>query len=317
MKIKFPITFLAAFLIVFSACKENPKNKTEKAPLTDENSVLVSDKFGEARVPQSPKRVVAYNYGVVDIMDALGVSDRIIGFSKSNTPDYLKKYKDDKDLIDFGGTKDPNFEKINNADPDLIFTESRIEKDHEELKKIAPAVMVTIDYQKDYIEEIKDNVRTVGKIFNQSEKAKELIVELEKTIDENQAPDPDQKGLVVMFNNNKFGAFGPHSRYGFIYENFGVSPISEDIGVSAHGYNISSEYIQEHNPDILYVIDKNAAHHEGNINKKGVENKLIQETNAYKNGKIIYLTPDLWYYGGTGIRAMMQMAEEVGSAYKE
>lgn len=316
MKNKISITLLAVFLMTITACKESNKNKTQKTSLTEDNSILVTDKFGEVRIPKSPERVVAYNYGVIDIMDALGVSDRIIGFSKSNTPDYLKKFKDNKDLINFGGTKDPNFEKINNANPDFIITEPRIEKDHEELQKIAPALFMNIGYD-DYIGDIKKNVRTLGKIFEKEDKAEALITDLEKTIDENRAPDTDKKALVVMFNNNKFAAFGHNSRYGFIYDDFGVPAIANDIAASTHGYNISSEYIQEQNPDIIYVIDKNAAHHEGNINKKGVENKLVQETNAYKNGKIIYLTPDLWYYGGGGIQAMEMMAEEIGSAFKK
>lgn len=309
---KTSILSLIGLVILSSGCKNNT---TKKATLTDENSIVLTDKFGEVRIPKSPQRVVAYNYPVIDIMQALGVDNRIVGFSKSNTPDYLKPFKDNKSLEDFGGTKDPNFEKINNANPDLIITEPRIEKDHKELQKIAPALFVDIDYS-DYVGNIKKNVRNLGKIFEKEDKAEELIAHLEKTLKENHAPNNEKKALVVMFNNNKFAAFGSNSRYGFIYDDFGVPPISDNIAVSTHGYNISSEYIQEHNPDILYVIDKNAAHHEGDINKKGVENKLVQETNAYKNGKIIYLTADLWYYGGGGIQGMELMAKEIGSAFK-
>lgn len=305
------IPLLLTATLIFQSCK----NTSAKKELTDENSVVLEDKFGETRLPLNPERVIPYNYGVLDVLDELGLGDRVIGFSKSNTPDYLKKYKDDKSLVDFGGTKDPNFEKINAENPDVIITEPRIEKDHNEINKIAPSIFMDIDYA-DYIGSMKENVKNLGKLFEIEAKADSLIKTVDKAIEANKAPDDSLKGLVVMFNNGKFGAFGPSSRYGFIYDDFNVPPISEDIEASIHGYNISSEYIQKHNPDILFVIDKNAAHHQGDINKSEVENDLIKETNAYKNDKIIYFTGDLWYYGAGGTKAMKLMAEEIGQAFE-
>src|SRR5699024_8763355 len=229
------IPLLLAVALIVQSCKNTSSNKE----LTDENSITLEDKFGETRLPLNPERVIPYNYGVLDVLDELGLGDRVIGFSKSNTPDYLKKYKDDKSLVDFGGTKDPNFEKINAESPDLIITEPRIEKDHEEIKKIAPSIYMDIGYD-DYIGSMRENVKKLGKIFDIEAKADSLIKTVDQAIEANKAPDDSQKGLVVMFNNGKFGAFGPSSRYGFIYDDFDVPPISEDIESSIHGYNISS-----------------------------------------------------------------------------
>lgn len=313
MKKTIPLLTALSLFLSLQACKNNKKSSQKE--LTDENSVTIADEYGEHKVPKSPERVIAYNYQTVDIMDALDLEDNIIGFSKKNTPDYLKKFKENDDLKDVGGTKDPNFETINALNPGLIVMEHRTEKDHDELAKIAPTLMLDADYE-DYVTSIKENVRKIGKIYGIEDKAQDKIKDLEKVVEANKAPeDSDKQGLVVMYNNGNFAAFGPNdSRYGFIYYDFNVKPVAKDIENSIHGQSISSEYIQEHNPDILYVIDKNAAHHEGDVQKSSIENKLVKETNAYKNDKIIYLTPDLWYYAG-GIQSMKTMAKEIGAPF--
>lgn len=307
--------FLIILVVAFSfeACQNS--KKADKPKLTDENSVVIQGRFDEVRVPKDPQRIVAYSYQGLDILEAMGLADRVVGYSKANTPKYLKKFQDDQSIQDFGGTKDPNFEKINAAEPDLIIMEHRIEKDYDELSKIAPAIFIDNDYE-DYIGSIKENVTKVGEIFEMEDKAKEVITDLEKTIEANKAKVNSENALIVMYNRGNFGAFGSNSRYGFIHDDFNVAIAAKDIQSSIHGYNISSEYIQEKNPDILFVIDKNAAHGEGDIHKKEIENKLIKQTKAYKNNKIIYLTPDLWYYGG-GVQAMKKMADEVGESFKE
>lgn len=314
MHFKVLFSFAICLFLLITSCKNSSTKKTELSP---ENTVLVHDKYGEIRVPKNPKRVVVYTYQALDIMKDLGVSNHVIGFSKSNTPDYLKEFKADPSLLDFGGTKEPNFEKINEANPDLIIIEHRVEKDRDELLKIAPTLYIDVDYN-DYIGSIRKNTETLAKVFGVEEKGAEVIREMDRVIEDNKAhTDDQQKALIVMYNNGNFSAFGDHSRYGFIHDDFNVQPVSKSIESSLHGYNISSEYIQEHNPDILFVEDKNAAHHKGDINQTEIENELVKQTKAYQQGKIIYLTPDLWYYGGGGTIGMKLMAQEIGAAFKE
>ncbi|MBF4291384.1 ferric anguibactin-binding protein, partial [Vibrio anguillarum] len=64
--------------------------------------------------------------------------------------------------------------------------------------------------------------------------------------------------LVVMHNNGSFSSFGIESRYGFVFDVLGVKPASTEIAASLHGQPISSEFINQANPDILYIIDRTA-----------------------------------------------------------
>ena len=86
---------------------------------------------------------------------------------------------------------------------------------------------------------------------------------------------------------------------------------------SRHGQEVSFESVKEINPDILFVINRTLAIGGDNSSNDGVlENALIAETPAAKNGKIIQLTPDLWYLSGGGLESTKLMIEDAQKALK-
>ncbi len=307
-------TLLALVMLIFSlqSCK-NKAQKPEKQ-LTEENSILVQDKFGEIRVPKSPKRIVVLTLAGLDDLEALGLSKNVVGFPKQLVPDYLKDLQENDSITDAGSLTEPNFRIVNDLNPDLIIIGPRQRKSRAELSKIAPTIYYDLDYT-NFLGSVKKNVMRLGKIYNQEDKAKTLISNTFNKVDKHKNTDSTLTGLVVLHNNGKFSAYGGGSRFGFIHDNFDITPVSHNLKASTHGNSISSEYIQEHNPDILFVIDRNAAIGRGHMDRSTVENALIKETSAYKNGKIIYLTPKVWYLAGGGIQALQIMTKEVGQAF--
>ena len=66
------------------------------------------------------------------------------------------------------------------------------------------------------------------------------------------------------------------------------------------------------NPDFIFVIDRTLAiGGDDTQNSDILNNSLLQETNAGKNGHIVTLTPDLWYLSGGGLESTKLMFEEV------
>lgn len=291
------------------ACKNEGNQK--ESQLNDENSIVLTDKFGEVRVPKSPARVVVFDLGVLDIMDELGLEKNVIGMPKQVVPSYLEKFKDNKDITNTGSLVEPNFQKVNEANPDLIIISGRQEKDRDEFKRIAPTLFIDLDYQ-NYLASVSKNIEKIGKIFEMENEAQAINEDMLQTVKNNAPKNKDLKGLFVMYNNGKFSAYGKNSRFGFLHDSFGIPPISEDIEASNHGLSISSEYIQEMNPDILFILDRNAAIGEGGIHKNSIENGLIKETSAFKNDRIVYLSPQVWYLSGGGITSIKMMSQEVG-----
>lgn len=299
--------------VIFKSCQFN-SGKEEPVALTDENSVLIQDKFGEKRIPLNPERVVIFDLGVLDIFNEFDLTAHIAGIPKQVIPEYLRAFEKDENIANIGSMVEPNFQKVNESKPDLIIMSGRQEKDYKEFSKIAPTLFIDIDYD-NYIESIANNISLIGKIFGKEEEANRINDDLFAAIEAGKAPNQELNGLFVLYNNGKFSAYGSSSRFGFIHDDLNVPLAAKDIEASTHGLSISSEYIQEKNPDILFVLDRNAAIGEEGIHKSSIENSLIKQTSAYKNNRIVYLDPQIWYLAGGGFQSTLFMIKEISQAY--
>ena len=121
-------------------------------------------------------------------------------------------------------------------------------------------------------------------------------------------------GLIVLVNEGRYSAYGKGSRFGIIHDVFGIKPADQNIEVATHGQSVSNEFIQKVNPDYLFVIDRGAALKKNDLNTAAFSNPLIEKTNAYKNDKIIFLSPDVWYLSGGGLESVGMMVDEIERA---
>ena len=164
-----------------------------------------------------------------------------------------------------------------------------------------------------YMDSFKHNMELVAEIFGKEDEMKAELAEIDEQIAaiKEKTASNDAKALIVLGSEGKVSAYGPNSRFGLIHDVFGFKAADEKIEVSTHGQNITFEYILETNPDILFVVDRDAAVGGDASAKDSIENELVKKTNAYKNDKIIYLNADYWYLSGGGLLSMKEMIKEV------
>lgn len=307
MKNTIKLSALVLFL-TFTSCK-NDKTQDENSSETTEK-VTITHSLGTAEVIKKPTKVVVLDLASLETLDELGI--KIIGMPKGNVPNHLQKYKDDASIVDLGTLKEINYEKLNELNPDVIFMSARLQDSYAELAKIAPVVYTEIDY-KDYINSIRKNFGYFGDIFDKKQDTDKALKNIEDKIAlvNEKNKDSDKKALVILHNNGKFSAYGKGSRFGFIHDVLGVKEAVENLEVARHGQAVSNEFIQEANPDYIFVVDRTAVVDKKATNKEEIENKLIQQTNAFKNGKIIYLNPEIWYLSGGGIISINKMIGDI------
>lgn len=274
--------------------------------------IEVTDSNGKVTVPFSPKKVVVFDNSALDTMDALGVGDRVVGAATSNMPDYLKSYA----AVDSaGGIKEPDLEKINQIQPDLIIISGRQRDFQKDLEAIAPTIFLSVDNENTW-SSIDNNIQTIAQIFGKEEEAKKQLTALQTRIANlsETAEASKEKALVVMMNEGSLSAFGLGSRYSIVYDTFGFTPVDDTLEASTHGQNISYEYLLEKNPDIIFVIDRTKAIGGDTSQSTLTENELVQQTTAGKNGKVIELNPQVWYLAGSGIESLDIMLSDVEPA---
>ncbi|MEF1291150.1 ABC transporter substrate-binding protein, partial [Vibrio sp. M260118] len=115
-------------------------------------------------------------------------------------------------------------------------------------------------------------------------------------------------------NGGKVSVFGAQSRFAALYELFGFSEVTANKANKAHGDLISYEYIAEANPPYLLVLDRDQAigRESGEAFKK-LNNSLISQTDAVKNGHVHYLNPHAWYISASGIQATQIMIDDINA----
>ena len=67
-----------------------------------------------------PQRIAILDMASLDILDALGVGDRVVG-SASTSLDYLQSYVTDANISNLGTIKEADLEAVMACEPDVIF----------------------------------------------------------------------------------------------------------------------------------------------------------------------------------------------------
>ncbi|WP_042374524.1 siderophore ABC transporter substrate-binding protein, partial [Neobacillus jeddahensis] len=256
------LSLIFAMMFVLAACgqssKEEGKEKTGTTNKTEAAEKLtIKHEYGEAVLEKNPQKVVVFDFGVLDTLDVLGIE--VTGLPKGSIPSYLEKYADKK-YTNVGSLKEPDFEAIHALKPDVIFISGRQAALYDQFAEIAPTIYIGIDYA-NYMESFEKNMNTIGEIFGKEDKVASELKDIKADVKElhQQTVSLDKKALILLANEGKISAYGPSSRFGIIHDVFGFGAADENIEVSTHGQSVTSEYIMEKNPDVLFIIDRSVA----------------------------------------------------------
>ncbi len=319
--LKLTFTFLLASSLF--ACTANNESQTSQATESSSEAnqgessqaleeITIKHSKGEATIKKNPEKVVVFDMGTLDTMDKLGV-EADFALPLDSIPSYLTGYEN---ATNAGGLKEPDIETIYTFEPDAIFISGRQADFYDELNKIAPTVYVDLDYKK-YMEDFKTNVTNIGKIFDKEDLALEEYNKIEEKIAsvKEKTNNSNEKALIIMTNSGKISAYGAGSRFGIIHDVLGFKEADENMykseeEITTHGKEVSFEYISQINPDILFVVDRDAAvGGDGNASDT-LNNELVNNTNAAKNNKVITLDPEIWYISGGGLQSVSDMIDE-------
>lgn len=323
------VTILMAMVVlVLAACgsKEKDNDNATEGDTTSDYSVTIpgstvegrdgNTTFKDVTLTKKPEKVVVFDNGFLDTLDSLGVE--VTAVVQDSLPAYLSKFEDKK-YENAGTLFEPDYEKLSTLNPDIIFISGRAAAAYDELSKIAPTVYIGVD-NANFLNSFKTNVELAGKIFGKEKEAQEAFLAYEAKVAEVKAAADasDEKALIVLGSEGALSAYGKGSRFGVVHDVFGVKTADDNIAASSHGADASFEYVLDVNPDILFVVDRDAVVNENGESgtKAAIENEIVGGTNAVKNGKVYYLNPEIWYLSGGGLQSETAKADDVLKAFK-
>ena len=272
----------------------------------------------ELEVPYNPERIAILDMASMDILDNLGVGDRIVG-SASTSLDYLQQYVTNDNVANLGTIKEADLEAVMACEPDIIFIGGRLSKSYDDLSEIAPVVYLATDTEKGVVESVGANARTIASIFGLEDQVDDKIAGFEDRIAALRSFAEGKNAIVGLVTSGGLNVLGNDGRCSVIGREIGFENIGVDanIDTSTHGNEASFEFIVEKNPQYLFIMDRDAAiQSEGaKLAQEIVENELVMGTDVYKNGNIIYLAhPAVWYTAEGGITALDLMLQDLETA---
>lgn len=291
-----------------SSGEEKPETITVKSLNANREEV-------DLEVPYDPERIAILDMACLDILDSLGVGDRVVG-SAGTSLDYLQDYVTDQNIENLGTIKEADMEAVMACEPDVIFIGGRLSSSYDALSEIAPVVYLSTDTEIGVVESVRKNASTIAAMFGLEDQVDKLMEDFDERIETLAAFAEGKTAIVGMCTSGSFNVLGNDGRCSMIGREIGFENVGVDANVdtSTHGNEASFEYVVEKNPDYIFVMDRDAA-----IGTDGaqlaqdiMENELVQGTDAYKNGQLVYLEhPAVWYTAEGGVQALDLMLQDL------
>lgn len=277
-------------------------------------SAVLHTAKGEVEIKDAPKTVAVFDSGVLDALDALGI--KADGITDKIKPAFLAESQKQAKIV--GTIFEPDLEALAALNPELSIVATRTAKKYDDVSRVGKTIDLTPE-GKDAIAETKQRVADLGALYGKTAEAQKINDELTALANEARELGKGQgKVLGVLVNGPKLSLYGKGSRLGWLENSLGLNMIeNKKDDPNAHGNPISFEFIAQENPDWIFVVDRGAAIGQDLTAAETVlDNDLVKNTNAGKNGRIVYLSPVEIYIDVGGPQALKHSLTEVRDALK-
>lgn len=322
------VLLAGAMAVSLAACgqAEEKSNTSQKAETeqtkeqTPENVMIKSFNGNKEEVnlevPYDPERIAVLDMASLDILDNLGMGDRVVG-SASTSLEYLTDYVDNEEVANLGTIKEADLEAVMECDPDVIFIGGRLASSYDTLSEIAPVVFLSTDSELGIVKSVTKNAETIASMFGLEDEVSKKTEGFDERIKALKKTAEGKTALVGMTTSGSFNLMGNDGRCSIVGREVGFENLTAAESTSTHGNEASFETVVEKNPDYIFVMDRDSAIGADGAQtaKEIVENELVMGTDAYKNGRIIYLEhPAVWYTAEGGITALNIMLSDLENA---
>ncbi|NLC34568.1 MAG: ABC transporter substrate-binding protein [Erysipelothrix sp.] len=286
-------------------------------PDQNQDTITIKHSAGESEVVLNPQKVVIFDIGILDMYQILDLP--VAGVPQASLSERFNAYRG-SDITNVGTLKEPNYEVLAEMQPDLIIISARAAAEYDELSIIAPTINLTLDNEH-YLDSLNNRLDILKQLYPDKDEAIES--ERSKVMDSVDAlkvktANMQDTTLFVMSNGDTLSIYGPGSRFGFIYDELNFKPLANiEVDESTHGQQIGFEFIAQHNPQYIIVLDRlQVTENNRESAHELLDNELISITDAYFNNNITYVDPFAWYVEAGGLEATHIMLAELDKLIK-
>ena len=192
-----------------SQTASGPQNKERPESVTI-ISLNASKEETELEVPYDPQRIAILDMASLDILDALGVGDRVVGTADTSL-EYLQNYIND-DISSLGTIKEADLEAVMACEPDVIFIGGRLASSYDALSEIAPVVYLATDTELGVVESVRRNAMTIAFMFGLEDKVDELMAGFNSRIAALAEFSAGKTAIIGLVTSGSFNVLGNDRR---------------------------------------------------------------------------------------------------------
>ena len=247
--------------------------------------------------------VVATSVAVTEILDKLGVEVSGVPTTSYELP------KSTKDATEVGSPMNPDLEIIKSLNPTCVVSVDTLGSDFEKqfTENNIPSMFVNLST----VDGLKETIVNLGEKFDKSEKADEIIAELENKENElNLSKKENKKDVLILFGAPGSVMVSTDNSYvGNLVKIAGGNNIFESE--SSSFIQVNMEEIIKRNPDKILIM----THAVPEEAKKTVEEEFAkatwQQLDAIKNNKVYYL--ENGYFGMSANLKVIEALDKLGA----
>ena len=251
--------------------------------------------------------VVATSVAVTEILDKLGVEVSGVPTTSYELPESTK------DATEVGSPMNPDLEIIKSLDPTCVVSVDTLGSDFEKqfTENNIPSMFVNLST----VDGLKETIVNLGEKFDKSEKAAEIIAELENKENElNLSKKENKEDILILFGAPGSVMVSTDNSYvGNLVKIAGGNNIFESE--SSSFIQVNMEEIIKRNPDKILIM----THAVPEEAKKAVEEEFAkatwQQLDAIKNNKVYYL--ENGYFGMSANLKVIEALDKLGAILNE
>lgn len=267
-----------------------------------------SGESSEKEVTKSNKEVVvATSVAVTEILDKLGVEVSGVPTTSYELPENTKE------ATNVGSPMNPDLEIIKSLNPTCVVSVDTLGSDFEKqfTENNIPSMFVNLST----VDGLKETIVNLGEKFDKSEKAAEIIAELENKENElNLSKRENKEDILILFGAPGSVMVSTDNSYvGNLVKIAGGNNIFESE--SSSFIQVNMEEIIKRNPDKILIM----THAVPEEAKKTVEEEFAkatwQQLDAIKNNKVYYL--ENGYFGMSANLKVIEALDKLGAILNE
>lgn len=289
-----PLTLLVGLVYLVGAALTAPPQSSPPPPVVPQFGYPVTITESDGRkvvIKQAPKRIIATNAGLADVLVELVHIDRLAAMPTTVTEfgGAAQWYRNHPEITLF---EKATAENLLALDPDLVLWSGFQEETAVRVLEQRGITVLRFEFYKSF-EGIRASLLAIGAAVGEPERTQELVTRFDhRLVEIGNAVDSRPKPRVLSYSNYGTGfAVGTGESQDEIVRRAGGKNIAQEMGKVGH-FNVSFEQIIQLNPDWLVVS--------GDQGLNSPQAKIIlnepslAEVSAVKNKRIAVI-PDRYY----------------------